>query len=190
MTGELSLVGILIARQQRAGNWEHMNSESSASETKRQYVAHYLDLMVERYRGFETKSAQILGFIVITETLIVVLTQTSTLDPVTRTSVVVAGILLFASALFCVLILWPQALAYPGPGLEEAIRTLESSEARDSEAQLLNWYAEAARLIDPVLASKARLFKLACGSAFLGIGSLLVALLKIAYEILKFLIGN
>lgn len=166
-------------------DWRVIELSGALPEMKRQYAAHYLDLMIERYRGFETKSAEILGFIVITETIIVVLTQGSGLAGTVRIGVIVAGILLFASALFCVLILWPQALAYPGPSLDEAIETLKSVETRDLDAQVLDWYSEAAKMIDPVLMSKARLFKLTCASALLGIASLLLVLVEVAVEIFK-----
>lgn len=156
------------------------------SDAKRQYAEHYLDLMVERYRGFETKSAQILGFVVITETIILVLTQAPTLDRKLGPWIITAGVLLFASALFCVMILWPKGLAYPGPGLEDAALTLKSIDGKDLESQLLDWYGEAAKAIDPILASKARLFKFTCVSACLGIASLIVALVQVAAEIFKF----
>lgn len=150
------------------------------SEAKRQYAAHYLDLMLERYRGFETKSAQILGFVVIAETILIIMSQTPTLDRSVVPWIILAGVLLFISALFSLMILWPMELAYPGPDLEEATLALKSADEKDLDSQLLDWYGEAAKAIDPILATKAKLFKVTCVSAFLGTASLICALIQIA----------
>jgi len=145
-----------------------------------------LDTITERFRGFDTKAAGILGFIIVAEGIVAALTQMATLLAGARIFLVLASLLLFVAAILCVSILWPKPLAYPGPDVNEIMTALENRDLQDLTNQLFDWINEAAKKNEPRVSQKARLFKTTCLTTLLGILFLLFSIIAICAETFKF----
>lgn len=163
-----------------------MSKKSQLTLAKIEYIKYYLDTIIERFRGFDTKAAEILGFIIVAESIVAALTQMATLLAGARIFLVLASLLFFVAAILCVSVLWPKPLAYPGPDVNEIVTALEDLDLQGLTNQLFSWLNEAAKNNDPRVSQKARLFKTTCLVTLLGILFLLFSIIVICAETFKF----
>lgn len=150
-----------------------------------EYAKYYLENIAERYRGFESKASQILGFIVIATTIVATFLQVTTLSILVKSLAVSAAVLLLVSAIFCVFILFPGKLFYPGPLLDEIRPAFRDLSQEQIDEKISAWLIESAKKNEPLVAQKSKLFVAVSLATLLGVVLLVLSAIVLLAQTIK-----